>query len=154
MSPIPILVALLIAAAAAGGWFVRGWRENSVRLVEQRQVAHEEFRRREKLDGAAAAHEGERAGLQAEDRDLTKEIDRVAQTPAGRGQCLDADGLRILRAAISGPRDPGEPAAAVRAADGAGERDERGGAALGQGHGALVPRVRGPGREAQREVTP
>lgn len=107
----------LVAAGAGftGGWQVRAWKAGADRADELQVAARDAFRRAERVDVAATAHETARASLQQQDRVLTREIDRVVEKPVYRAKCLDADGLRILSAAIDG--DPGavEPAPALSA---------------------------------------
>lgn len=142
LDPRAWLAVLLVTAAAAGGWTVRGWREASRALDAQHQQRREEFRRGELVDQAAVDHETERARLAAAGSALDKEIDRAAQKPFNRGVCLDPDGLRILGAAIDGTADPGEPAPAVPAAAEARRRKPRRDAAVGKADGAGLPPVR------------
>lgn len=118
------LVGLAVAGAAAGAWTARGYLEDSRRLAELRQQRLEEHRARERIDAASTRYEAARAGLDAEQRSLEKEVIRVVEKPVYRDVCLDDDGLRVLTDSIEG-RDPGQPAAAVPAASAPGERQPR-----------------------------
>ena len=53
LDPRPWLLALLLAAAAAGGWTVRGWREASRARDTHNHAAPEAVPRREVLDQKA-----------------------------------------------------------------------------------------------------
>lgn len=106
--------ALLAAAmAATGAWRVQGWRHAAAerdRLAAQQEAARIN---RRAADVAAATYEQQRAAQAARTVTITREIERVVQNPAYAGECLDADGLRLLRAAAAGGAAPSEPAPAV-----------------------------------------
>ena len=109
------LAAALAAGAVAfyGGWQVRAWKSDADELAQQQSDAKAAYRRAERVDSAATGHEATRASLQRQDAVLVKEIERVVEKPVYRFECIDADGLRIIAAALSGAPDSGEPAPAV-----------------------------------------
>ena len=108
-------IALLIAFGA--GWRISSWRANAQRTAELESAARQTVRRADKTDRAAAAHEGQRAQLRAQAQVITREIEHVVERPVYRDVCLDADGLRILSAAIDGAADAGQPAPALPTAE-------------------------------------
>lgn len=106
-----------LALVAWGSWQRLEAKAAHAKLESERAAAITEvFRRSEIAAGASARYEGRRAQLQQHARVITKEIDRVVEKPVYRDMCLDADGLRILSAAIAGATDPGQPAPAVSGA--------------------------------------
>jgi hypothetical protein len=109
------VVAALIAGGAglrAGMWWVQAQWDRAT-VAQQR----EQQRQVERVHEAAVGHEVEKAGLQAEERIITKEVTRVVTQYRDR-DCLDPDGLRQLNAAITGAYR-GEPAPALPAASAA-----------------------------------
>lgn len=109
------LAAALVSAALAfaAGWQVRAWKAGADDAAQVRTDARTALARAERGDGAARGHEGTRAQLQRQDAVLVREIERVVEKPVYRTECIDADGLRIIAAALSGAADPGQPAPAV-----------------------------------------
>lgn len=116
------LAAALVALALgfAAGWQTQGWRWGAAEAKRLQSEQRDQFVRIERADRPAVRHESTRAALQRRGAQLDEEIAHVVQnSPAyrdGGGQCLDADGVRIIRAALDGADDSGEPAAAVPAA--------------------------------------
>lgn len=109
------VVAALVAGGAglkAGMWWVQAeWDRATLAQLKEQQ------RKVERVHEAAVGHETEKAELQAEERIITKEVARVVTLYRDR-DCLDADGLRQLSAAVTGTYR-GEPAAALPAASAA-----------------------------------
>jgi hypothetical protein len=113
------LLAIAALAAAAGG-FGAGWAWQGARWEAadgRRAVADAEAERlqRQSMDRAAARHELERARLAAERRVITREVERVisVEAAAAAAVCLGPDGLRVIAEAVTGARDPGQPAPAL-----------------------------------------
>ena len=104
-----------VALVAWGSWQRMEAKAAHAKLESERAAAITEvFRRSEIAAGASTRYEGRRAERQQHARVITKEIDRVVEKPVYRdGLCLDADGLRVLSAAIAGTTDSGQPAPAV-----------------------------------------
>lgn len=110
------VAAVLVSAGLAfsGGWMVRGWKAGADDVAQVRADARTALVRAEKGDRAAVSHEGIKAKLQRQDAVLVREIERVVEKPVYRTECIDADGLRIIAAALAGSApDPGQPAPAV-----------------------------------------
>ena len=115
---IAVLLAAVVAAFAAG-WQAQGWRWRAAdadRLETQRESERIAAR---VVDQAAGAHEVERAAIRIQREVVTREVDRIVDRPVYRdGVCLDADGLRLVAAAV-GPGSaasqpaPGLPASAA-----------------------------------------
>jgi hypothetical protein len=107
--------ALLLGAAVAGAgaWQVQNWRHGALEAERLEQTAKEQARRVDRIDGAAAGHERDKAEIRTEFITITEEVERVVEKPVYRDVCLDADGLRVLSDAIAGAGAAGEPARAV-----------------------------------------
>ncbi len=108
--------AVALAAGFAGAWQVQGWRWEAADAQRLRVEQRDTLRRMERADGAALAHEQHRAGLRQAAQIITREVERVVEVPLYRGECLDADGLRLVQRALGATDDPGQPAPAVSAA--------------------------------------
>lgn len=109
-----LAAALLAGLLAFGaGWQVRSWKADSDAVAQVRADASTARKQAANGDAAATRHESTRATLQRQDAVLVREIERVVEKPVYRTECIDADGLRIIAAALSGAADPGEPAPAV-----------------------------------------
>jgi ferritin-like metal-binding protein YciE len=55
---------------------------------------------------------------------ITKTVDRIVDRPVYRAECIDADGVRSINAALAGKAaDPGQPDAAMPAASAASGTD-------------------------------
>lgn len=110
------LAAALVSAGLAftAGWQVRAWKADADKVEQMRADDRTALNRAQRGDASAVAHEGTKARLQRQDAVLVKEIERVVEKPVYRAECVDADGLRIIAAALAGSAaDPGEPAPAV-----------------------------------------
>lgn len=105
--------AVVVASFLAGGAGLKAGMAWTQSRWDAEKVAQDKEQQRniERVHQAATEHESERAGLQAEERILTKEVGRVVTLYRDR-ECLDDDGLRQLSAAITGAYR-GEPAAAM-----------------------------------------
>ena len=104
------------ALVAWGSWQRMEARSATAKLESERAAAITEvFRRTEIAAGASARYEDRRAQRQQQARVITKEIDRVVEKPVYRDVCLDADGVRLLSAAITGAADPRQSAPAMPA---------------------------------------
>lgn len=100
--------------AFSGGWMVRGWKAGADKVEQMRADDRTAIHRAERGDGAAVAHEATKAGMRRQDQILTREVERVVEKPVYRDVCIDADGLRIIAAALDGAdADPGQSAPAV-----------------------------------------
>lgn len=98
----------------AAGWQVNDWRHDAAEAERARQVKVAEDKQEAKADAASASHEGVREQIRTEYQVIYRDRDRVVEKPIYRNVCLDADGLRLVKRAISGPAAAaGEPAAAV-----------------------------------------
>lgn len=116
------LAAALLAAAFGAGWQVHAWRTDAQRLAAERADQAAQAQARAAVGHEAERFEAARQAIGAEARTITREVDRVIQTPAyrsGSPDCLDADGLRQLAAAIAGSANPGGPADPVPRPDAA-----------------------------------
>ncbi len=118
--------ALLLAAAlaglalgGAGAWQVQAWRWRAAD-AERLELEREARRAQERTaDAAALAHERDRAAIRVQQRIITREVERVVESPVYHDVCLDADGLRIVAQAAGAAADPGQPAPALPAASAA-----------------------------------
>lgn len=116
------LAVALFAASVAGGtaWNVRGWKADAAQAdivagLHAAAAAH-----RTHADAQAQRFEVARASLARSRQVITKEVEHVVERPVYRdGVCLDADGVRLVAAAVAGDPNTGQPAPAVPAASGA-----------------------------------
>jgi hypothetical protein len=105
------LAATLLAGVALGGWAgwqVQGWRADHNRVAQVERQARDTLREVERRDTVSTDY---LKGQTDVDKTHTQIIERVRvinARPAAAVQCLDADGLRELGAAI----DNGATAAA------------------------------------------
>jgi len=103
-----------LAIGFTGGWWVQGWRHDSMEL-ERQETARESGRLAARAaEAVSARHEDDKAALRAEFKPIYKEVEVVVQKPVYRNVCLDADGLRLLERAVRGPATASQPASAVR----------------------------------------
>lgn len=114
-----IAAAVALGALSFGtGWTVKGWRVDAQRLAAEREAVRERDARQSDMNREAARFESQRTALAGQARIITREVDRVIQTPfyapAAAPECLDADGLRQLGAAVAGAADPGIAADPLR----------------------------------------
>lgn len=113
-----LIAAALIAGLALGG--TAAWRVQTSRWAAadaQRLEVEREARRglARAADGAAQRHETTRAAIRAQQQIISREVERVVESPVYRDVCLDADGLRLVAAAIGAAASAGQPAPAVPA---------------------------------------
>jgi hypothetical protein len=110
------LVVAALALGAAAGWKVQGWRWDADKAKQLEATARERMRAEKNIETASAGHEADKRGIRTRFITITKEVDRVVQSPfyaAGQPLCLDDDGLRQLRAAISPAAAASQPERAV-----------------------------------------
>jgi hypothetical protein len=114
----PAAAALIAAAlAATGAWQVQNWRYGAKEAERLQLVAEQARASIRAADAAATRHEADKQAIRARVRVITQEVDRVVEKPVYRSVCLDADGLRILEAAIAESAPTArQPAPAVPAA--------------------------------------
>lgn len=111
-----LLLAFLVAGFAAG---VR-WHAGQDAIAEQAREVNQratERLRRQNSNTAAVAHEADKIVIKKEFVPITQEVERVVTQVVYRDSvCLPADGLQLLRAAISRANgDPGESGDSVPA---------------------------------------
>ena len=101
---------LLVAGTAAGGWFARGWLEDSQRLsaMQAANAAIDAAMAREST--IARAVEDRLADLEASERIIDRGVIREVEKPIYRRVCLEPDAVRLLNHAAAGTApDPAEP---------------------------------------------
>ena len=110
------LVVTLAAGVAFGGWAgwqVQGWRADHNRAKQIEQAARDTLRQIERRDTASTAYQTKENDAQAVHTQIRERVRVINTRPAAAGQCLDADGLRELGAAIDNgapaPARPGGP---------------------------------------------
>lgn len=98
----PLIAVLAVGSIAAGGWFSRGWFEDSKRLaiVEDRQALAEEIRK----DHAAIAGQVEArlAELKANERIIDRGVIREIRKPIYQRVCFEPELVELLNAAQRG----------------------------------------------------
>lgn len=109
------------ALGAWGGWQVQGWRQGELRAQAIEAQARETLRQIENRDRASTTYQTEQASADKTHTKIRERVRIINAAPTAAGQCLDADGLRELGAAI----DNGAPPAAGpgRAIPAAGQAD-------------------------------
>lgn len=114
-----VAAAVLAAGLAfSAGWKVRDWAADAAELARVQAEQRDTLRRQEAAYGASTRHEARRETLRREIQTLTVEVERVVERPVYLAECLDADGLRIIAAAIgaapgAGQSGPALPASGV-----------------------------------------
>lgn len=101
--------AAALVAGAVGGWQARAWKAGADDLERIKTGQRDTLRRQEAAFGSADRLEQDRAARREVVRTITVEVPRVIERPVYRAECWDADGLRILTAAIGANADPAEP---------------------------------------------
>ncbi|WP_106418709.1 hypothetical protein [Salinicola tamaricis] len=108
-----IAMLAVLAIAAGGGWFSRGWFEDAQRLtaLEAARAATSQALARESV--IAGVVEARLATLDAHQRVIDRGVIREIQKPIYRRVCLEPDAVRLLNAAAAGrapdPTDTAEP---------------------------------------------
>ena len=105
------LAATLAAGVAFGGWAgwqVQGWRTDHNRVQQVERQARDTLRAIERRDAVSTTHLEAQAHAEQVQTRIVERVRIINARPAAAVQCLDADGLRELGAAI----DNGAPAAA------------------------------------------
>lgn len=112
------LAATALAGAALGawaGWELQGWRADHNRVQQVERQARDTLREVERRDTVSTTYLKGQADADQIHTQIIERVRVVNARPAGAVQCLDADGLHLLREAI----DSGAPAAtAARAGPG------------------------------------
>jgi hypothetical protein len=96
-------VTLLLAGVALGGWGawqVQAWRQSHKAVQQIEQQARDTLRQINNRDRASAAYQEGEADADKTHTQIVERVRIVNARPAAAGQCLDADGLRELAAAI------------------------------------------------------
>lgn len=126
MNPYLIIGALVAAIALAGGGYWKGWADRAARVeAAAGKAAVQSYQAQIEKAGTqaiiATKLEQDNARERIVYRTITNQIDRYVASPVFvDAECLDADGLRLARAAIAGTAPAaGEPADAVPGATGA-----------------------------------
>jgi hypothetical protein len=105
------LAATLLAGVALGGWGawqVQGWRAGHNQAKQVERQARDTLRQVERGNAASTTYQTEQAHAEQVQTKIVERVRVINARPAGAVQCLDADGLRELGAAI----ENGAPAAA------------------------------------------
>lgn len=105
------LVSTLLVGVALGGvaiWHVQGWRCGHNRAAEIERQARDTLRQVERRDTASTTYQTGEAHADKTHTEIRDRVRAINARPDAAGQCLDADGLLELGAAIAN----GAPAAA------------------------------------------
>ena len=98
----------------AAGWQVNDWRHEAADSERAQHQQKADDAQAVRADSASASHEGVRDQLRTEFQIIYRDRDRVIEKPVFRNVCIDADGLRLIRAAVAKPpQAAGKPAPAV-----------------------------------------
>ncbi len=117
--PALIAAALLVGLAlgGAGAWTVQGWRWRAADAERMELEREARLALERRADAAAQQLEQAREGIRAQQRVITREVERVVESPVYRDVCLDADGLQLVAKAAGAAASAGQPSPAVPAAD-------------------------------------
>jgi hypothetical protein len=97
------LAATLAAGVALGGWGawqVQGWRAGNNQAQQIERQARDTLRQVERGSAASTTYQTEQANVQQVHTKIVERVRVINARPAAAVQCLDADGLRELGAAI------------------------------------------------------
>jgi hypothetical protein len=103
--------ATAIAAAAigfGGAWQTQAWRYDAADKQRLEQEAKAQHRALERAQVSSGAFEQKRSTNATRYRTVTVTLEKIIERPVYLNQCMDADGLRILNAQISGDPNPGK----------------------------------------------
>lgn len=97
------LAATLAAGVAFGGWAgwqVQGWRTDHNRVQQVERQARDTLRAIERRDAVSTDYLKGQTDVDKTHTQIVERVRVITARPAAADQCLDADGLRELRAAI------------------------------------------------------
>lgn len=101
-----LVIALLLGFGL--GWQVQDWRWEAADGARAQREAAAAARAASAADAAASRYEAHRERIRVEYVTIQQETDRVADRQSYRDrECLDADGLRVLTAAVGAADPPG-----------------------------------------------
>lgn len=111
------IMAAIALASAFGSWQVQEWRYGAKEAARLEQAREDRARAEKTIDTAATGHEADKVQIRTEFITITQEVERVIEKPfyVASEQCLDADGLRTLNAAIGAASPASQPARGVPA---------------------------------------
>lgn len=111
-----LVAAVALAAFMAGGagaWNVQAWRFEAEKARAVQRAARDLARAVEVQDRAVSAYIAQRQTAASRTEKVIRYVDKIVERPVYRNVCLDADGLRALRATIDGAEAGPEPGPAV-----------------------------------------
>ena len=113
----PRLAATLLAGVAIGGtgaWKVQTWRHGHNEAQRIEQAARATLREIERRDRITTDHTTEQADADQQQIQIVERVRIINAAPGAAVQCLTADGLRALGAAIdNGAPTPARPGLAL-----------------------------------------
>lgn len=109
-----------IVLAAAGGWVVRGWSEDSAQLAVEKAAKLIDDKAIVRESALADLVETRLAQLKANEKIIDRGIIREIEKPIYQRVCLEPGAIRLLNAAARGEAatDTSEPVDAVPGASG------------------------------------
>lgn len=115
------LIGVLVVAFAGWKGYSMGYDSAKTECLEAAEATR---KAEEKKSGSASiARESDREKTRIVYRTITQSVDKIVERPVYRNQCLDADGLQLGNAALSGALTSArEPDRRVPAADAAAGR--------------------------------
>lgn len=99
---------LALALGFACGWKTQGWRWDAADKQRLEQEAKDLHRATERAQASSTTFEGKRSTNETKYRTVTVTLEKIVERPVYLQSCLDADGLRILNAQISGDPNSGK----------------------------------------------
>ncbi len=101
---------IFYAAGAYTGWQAQGWRCGYNRAAEVERQARDTLRQVERRDTASTTYQTGESHADQTHAQIRERVRIINAAPAAAGQCLGADGLRELGAAIDNNGAPPAPA--------------------------------------------
>ena len=109
-----VLALVIFASGGAAGIKWHAGVDAQRDLAAHEAAAKASQKHLDRIDGAAAGHESDKARMGVQIKTIIKEVDRVVEKPVYRDTvCFDDDGLRLIRAAIAPAAAASQPAPAV-----------------------------------------
>ena len=99
---------IALAIGFNAGWKTQEWRWDAADKQRLEQEAKAQHRATERAQASSGAFEQKRSANEIRYRTVTVTLEKIVERPVYLQSCLDADGLRILNAQISGDPNSGK----------------------------------------------
>lgn len=102
------VAALAVVVGFAGGWKTQGWRWDAADKQRLEQETADLRRITEHARQASGTYEDKRTANETRYRTVTVTLEKIVERPVYLQSCIDADGLRLINAQISGDPNTGK----------------------------------------------